>query len=168
MARKKSIVSVRLTRESVNTFESIKQIDEFGNEYWLARSLARVLGYTDFRNFINVILKAKTACLNSNHAVSDHFVDINEMIELAKGATRNVESYQLSRYACYLIVQNADPEKEIVAQGQTYFAIQTRIAEVQQMQAYQSLTTEEEKRLFLREEMAKHNVQLAEAARKQV
>lgn len=165
MARKKSIVSVRLTRESVNTFESIKQIDEFGNEYWLARSLARVLGYTDFRNFINVILKAKTACLNSNHAVSDHFVDINEMIELAKGATRNVESYQLSRYACYLIVQNADPEKEIVAQGQTYFAIQTRIAEVQQMQAYQSLTTEEEKRLFLREEMAKHNVQLAEAAK---
>lgn len=165
MTRKKSIVSVRLTRESVNTFESIKQIDEFGNEYWLARSLARVLGYTDFRNFINVILKAKTACLNSNHAVSDHFVDINEMIELAKGATRNVESYQLSRYACYLIVQNADPEKEIVAQGQTYFAIQTRIAEVQQMQAYQSLTTEEEKRLFLREEMAKHNVQLAEAAK---
>lgn len=165
MARKKSIVSVRLTRESVNTFESIKQIDEFGNEYWLARSLARVLGYTDFRNFINVILKAKTACLNSNHAVSDHFVDINEMIELAKGATRNVESYQLSRYACYLIVQNADPEKEIVAQGQTYFAIQTRIAEVQQMQAYQSLTTEEEKRLFLREEMTKHNVQLAEAAK---
>ncbi len=165
MARRKNILSVRLSRESVNTFESIKQVDEFGNEYWLARSLASILEYTDFRNFIRVISKAKIACINSNHAVSDHFVDVNEMIELAKGAVRSVQSYKLSRYACYLIVQNADPDKEIVAQGQTYFAIQTRIAEVQQMQAYQNLTTEEEKRLFLREEMTKHNVQLADAAK---
>lgn len=165
MARRKNILSVRLSRESVNTFESIKQIDELGNEYWLARSLASILEYTDFRNFIRVISKAKISCINSNHAVSDHFVDVNEMIELAKGAVRSVQSYKLSRYACYLIVQNADPDKEIVAQGQTYFAIQTRIAEVQQMQAYQNLTTEEEKRLFLREEMTKHNVQLADAAK---
>lgn len=164
MAKKNKIV-VKLKRESIVTFESIKQFDEDGNEYWLARPLARILEYSDWRNFQNVINKAKVACENSNHLVSDHFVDVTEMIELAKGAVRNVDSYKLSRYACYLIVQNADPSKEIVAQGQTYFAVQTRIAEVQQMQAYQNLTTEEEKRLFLREEMIKHNLLLADAAK---
>lgn len=164
MAKKNEIV-VRLKRESIETFESIKQFDENGNEYWLARPLARILGYTDYRNFQNVINKAKLACENSNHVVSDHFVDVTEMVELGSGSVRSLGSYRLSRYACYLIVQNADPNKEIVAQGQTYFAIQTRIAEVQQMQAYQNLTTEEEKRLFLREEMIKHNLLLADAAK---
>lgn len=162
---KHSNISVRLTQETIETFESIKQIDENGNEYWLARPLARILGYADFRNFTNVIEKAKIACNNSSHAVSDHFVDVTEMIPLAKGANRASDSYKLSRYACYLIVQNADPNKEIVAQGQTYFAIQTRIAEVQQMEVYQKLTSEEEKRLFLRDEMAKHNLLLADAAK---
>lgn len=158
-------IPARLKRESIATFESIKQFDENGNEYWLARPLARILGYSDFRNFLNVIEKAKIACNNSNHAVSEQFVEVTELLTLAHGANRHFDSYRLSRYACYLIVQNADPSKEIVAQGQTYFAIQTRIAEVQQMQAYQNLSSEDEKRLFLRDEMVKHNLLLADAAR---
>ena len=154
-----------LSRESISLFESIKQYDENGNEYWTSRDLARVLEYTDYRNFLNVVDKAKTACTNSNQLVPDHFVDFNDMIPIGKGGNRPAVTIKLSRYACYLIVQNANPSKEIVAQGQTYFAIQTRIAEVQQMEAYQSLTTEEERRLFLREEMIKHNLLLADAAK---
>lgn len=154
-----------LSRESISLFESIKQYDENGNEYWTSRDLSRVLEYTDYRNFLKVVDKAKTACANSNQQVSDHFVDFNDMIPIGKGGNRPAVSIKLSRYACYLIVQNADPSKEIVAQGQTYFAIQTRIAEVQQMEAYQNLTTEEERRLFLREEMIKHNLLLADAAK---
>ena len=154
-----------LSRESISLFESIKQYDENGNEYWTSRNLSRVLEYADYRNFIKVIEKAKTACANSGQVEADHFVDITEMVIIGSGAPRNIDSVKLSRYACYLIVQNADPSKEIVAQGQTYFAIQTRIAEVQQMEAYQSLTTEEERRLFLREEMIKHNLLLADAAK---
>ncbi len=155
----------KLTRESISLFESIKQFDENGSEYWTSRNLSCILEYADYRNFINVIEKAKTACANSGQNVSDHFVDITEMVIIGSGAPRHIDSVKLSRYACYLIVQNADPTKEIVAQGQTYFAIQTRIAEVQQMEAYQSLTTEEERRLFLREEMIKHNLLLADAAK---
>lgn len=154
-----------LSRESISLFESIKQYDENDNEYWTSRDLSRVLEYTDYRNFLKVVDKAKTACANSNQQVSDHFVDFNDMIPIGKGGNRPAVTIKLSRYACYLIVQNADPSKEIVAQGQTYFAIQTRIAEVQQMEAYQNLTTEEEKRLFLREEMIKHNLLLADAAK---
>jgi DNA-damage-inducible protein D len=124
-----------------------------------------VLEYADYRNFITVVGKAKEACLNSGIPVNDHFVDITEMIVIGKGGERQVDSVKLSRYACYLIVQNADPSKTIVAQGQTYFAIQTRIAEVQQMKEYQELTSEEEKRLFLRSELLQHNSQLASAAK---
>lgn len=155
----------KLTRESISLFESIKQFDENGNEYWTSRDLSRILEYTDYRNFLKVVDKAKTACSNSNQQVFDHFVDFNDMIPIGKGGNRPAITIKLSRYACYLIVQNADPTKEIVAQGQTYFAIQTRIAEVQQMEAYQSLSTEEERRLFLREEMIKHNLLLADAAK---
>lgn len=154
-----------LSRESISLFESIKQYDENGNEYWTSRDLARVLEYADYRNFTRVIEKAKTACANSGQEVADHFGDVTEMVIIGSGAPRNIDSVKLSRYVCYLIVQNADPSKEIVAQGQTYFAIQTRIAEVQQMEAYQNLTTEEERRLFLREEMIKHNLLLADAAK---
>lgn len=155
----------KLTRESISLFESIKQFDENGKEYWTSRDLSRILEYTDYRNFLKVVDKAKTACSNSNQQVFDHFVDFNDMIPIGKGGNRPAITIKLSRYACYLIVQNADPTKEIVAQGQTYFAIQTRIAEVQQMEAYQSLTSEEERRLFLREEMIKHNLLLADAAK---
>ena len=112
-----------------------------------------------------VIEKAKIACLNSGQLIEDHFVEFHEMVGIGSGAERAVDSVKLSRYACYLIVQNADPNKTIVAQGQTYFAIQTRIAEVRQMSEYQELSDEEEKRLFLRTEMLKHNSLLANAAK---
>jgi len=158
-------MSAKLTKKTVSLFESIKHIDENGIEYWTSRSLWKILEYNEYRNFVPVIEKAKLACENSGQKVEDHFVDIHEMIAIGKGAERQVDSVKLSRYACYLIVQNADPSKTIVAQGQTYFAIQTRIAEVQQMKEYQELTDEEEKRLFLRSELQKHNSQLASAAK---
>jgi DNA-damage-inducible protein D len=155
----------KLSGQTKNIFEQIRQIDEYGNEYWGARQLAKALDYTDFRNFLAVIGKAKEACKNSGHAVENHLVDFNEMVQIGSGAQREMESYKLSRYAGYLIVQNADPSKEIVATGQTYFAIQTRLQEIRQMDEYNRLSTEEEKRLFLRNEMKKHNSQLAEAAK---
>lgn len=155
----------KLTKKAIETFEGIKRIDENGVEYWTSRGLWKVLGYTEHRHFLPVIEKAKTACENSGQEVSNHFEDILEMVSIGSGAERKMESVKLTRYACYLTVQNADPSKTIVAQAQTYFAIQTRIAEVQQMEEYNQLSTEEEKRLFLREEMAKHNSQLADAAK---
>ena len=158
-------MGTRLTKKATATFESIKKIDENGVEYWLSRDLAKILEYADYRNFITVINKAKEACSNSGNDVLDHFGDITEMVTIGSGAQRPIDTIKLTRYACYLTVQNADPSKTIVAQAQTYFAIQTRIAEVQQMEEYNRLSTEEEKRLFLREEMAKHNSQLADAAK---
>lgn len=155
----------RLTKKTMTLFESIKHFDENGVEYWTSRSLWKVLEYNEYRNFLPVIEKAKIACENSGQRVENHFVDIHEMIVIGKGGERRVDSVKLSRYACYLIVQNADPSKTIVAQGQTYFAIQTRIAEVQQMKEYQALSDEEEKRLFLRTELQKHNSELASAAK---
>ena len=158
-------MGTRLTKKATATFESIKKIDENGVEYWLSRDLAKILEYADYRNFITVINKAKEACSNSDNDVLDHFGDITEMVTIGSGAQRPIDTIKLTRYACYLTVQNADPSKTIVAQAQTYFAIQTRIAELQQMEEYNRLSTEEEKRLFLREEMAKHNSQLADAAK---
>ena len=158
-------MGTRLTKKATATFESIKKIDENGVECWLSRDLAKILEYADYRNFITVINKAKEACSNSGNDVLDHFGDVTEMVTIGSGAQRPIDTIKLTRYACYLTVQNADPSKTIVAQAQTYFAIQTRIAEVQQMEEYNRLSTEEEKRLFLREEMAKHNSQLADAAK---
>ena len=120
--------------------------------------------YTDFRNFSSVIAKAIEACKNSGQPVENHAVEFNEMVAIGSGAEREMQSYKLSRYACYLVVQNADPSKEVVALGQTYFAVQTRLQEIRQMDDYNRLSTEDEKRLFLRNEMAKHNTQLAAAA----
>jgi DNA-damage-inducible protein D len=154
-----------LSKKPETIFEQIRQIDEYGNEYWGARQLAKALDYTDYRNFLSVIGKAKEACKNSGHEIENHIVDFNEMVPIGSRAQREMESYKLSRYACYLIVQNADPSKEIVATGQTYFAIQTRLQEIRQMDEYNRLSTEEEKRLFLRNEMKKHNTQLADAAK---
>lgn len=125
-------------------FEQIKQIDSNGNEYWAARQLAKALEYTDFRNFVTVINKAKEACKNSGQNYLEHLVEFNEEIKAGKGSVKSYPSYKLSRYACYLIVQNADPSKEVVALGQTYFAVQTRIQEIQQMEEYNSLTSDEE------------------------
>ena len=107
-------------------FEDIKHIDEFGNEYWLARELMEVLEYSLWQNFHKTIKIAMKNCNNSNYDVSDHFIDANKMIKLAKNARRKIQDYQLSRYACYLIVLNCDPRKKIIALAKTYFAIQTR------------------------------------------
>ncbi|MGV8815355.1 MAG: DNA damage-inducible protein D [Gelidibacter sp.] len=140
-------------------------MDNLGNEYWSARDLAKILEYSEYRHFLPVIERAKEACVNSGYEVSDHFEDILEMVTIGSGAKRELETVKLSRYASYLIVQNADPSKEIVAQGQTYFAVQTRIQEISQMAEYTNLSTEDERRLFLRNELAKHNTQLAAAAK---
>jgi len=107
-------------------FEDIKHIDEFGIEYWEARELQKVLEYKEWRKFENVIDKAKDACINSAIKVSDQFVGADKLIKHGKGGTRIIDDYHLSRYACYLIIQNSDPRKEIIALGQSYFAIQTR------------------------------------------
>jgi DNA-damage-inducible protein D len=140
-------------------FERIKRTNTAGNEYWSSRGFAQILGYSDYRNFEQVIKKAKAACFNSGHRIEDHFVDITEMIEIGKGGQRPVHSVYMSRYACYLIVQNADPSKEIVALGQTYFAVQTRRQEITEQEL------EDKRRLLLRQEMKTHNVRLAGAAK---
>jgi DNA-damage-inducible protein D len=158
-------MATNITKQALPIFEQIKQLDENGNEYWMARQLAKALEYTDFRNFTAVIEKAKEACKNSGQPVENHLVEVNEVVAVGSGATHSYPSYKLSRYACYLIVQNADPSKQTVALGQTYFAVQTRLREIQQMDEYNRLSNEDEKRLFLRNELTKHNTQLAAAAK---
>jgi DNA-damage-inducible protein D len=143
----------------VSPFERIKRTNETGIDFWESRDLARVLDYTQYRNFEGVIEKAKLACLNSGHRIEDHFADVNKMVEIGSSATREIKQTLLSRYACYLIIQNADPKKEIVALGQTYFAVQTRRQELADQRI------EDERRLLLREEMRRHNTQLADAAK---
>ena len=147
---------------SESVFESIKHISNNGQECWFARELAKVFDYQDFRNFELVIYKAMEACENSALIVADHFGELTEMVEIGSGAHRAFNSYLLSRYACYLIVQNADPSKEIVALGQTYFAIQTRNQEIQEQF---SQLSEDEKRLLIRDDMRQHNKQLVDAAK---
>ncbi len=150
-----------INKYSESAFEDIKHVTEENFEFWYARELQAVLEYSEWRNFIKVVDKAKIACEKSNNAVSDHFVDVNKMIDLAKGAQREIEDIMLSRYACYLIVQNGDPRKEVIALGQTYFAVKTREREIEEN--FEQLT-EEQKRLAIRNEMINHNKSLAEAA----
>ncbi len=154
-----------ISKTGSSIFEKIRQLDANGNEYWGARQLAKVLDYSDFRNFLTVITKAREACENSGHPLGNHLVDFTEMVSIGSGAQREMESVKLSRYACYLIVQNADPSKEVVALGQSYFAVQTRLQEIRQMYDYNRLSSEDEKRIFLRNEMTKHNTLLASAAK---
>ena len=152
-------------KNNITIFEKIKTTDENNNEFWEARKLAKALEYKDFRNFSSVIEKAKKACENSKQRASVHFVDFTEMVEIGLGVSREIKNFRLSRYACYLIVQNADPAKEVIALGQSYFAMQTRLQEISQMHEYQKLTSEEEKRLYLRNELKTHNIQLASVAK---
>ncbi|HTB85524.1 MAG TPA: BRO family protein [Candidatus Sulfotelmatobacter sp.] len=109
---------------ATNTFERIKRVNPAGADFWSARELARVLEYSEFRHFLPVIEKAKEACLKSNHRLEDHFEQILEMVSIGSGAQRPIEDWKLSRYACYLVIQNADPGKPLVALGQSYFAVQ--------------------------------------------
>lgn len=142
------------------TFESIKHYTDDGQEFWYARDLQRVLEYTEWRNFTTVIEKAKIACRNSGIDPDGDFVDVNKIVE-AGAAHKDIGDIMLSRYACYLIVQNGDPRKEIIALGQTYFAVKTRQQEL--IDGYDQLS-EDQKRLAIRNEMVEHNKSLAEAA----
>lgn len=145
------------------TFEELKQVSESNGEFWYARDLQIALGYSSWDKFKPVILKAISACENSNQEPDNHFSQLGKMVKLGSGSQREIEDYQLSRYACYLIVQNGDPSKPVIANGQTYFAIQTRRQELAEDKIFQRLK-EDEKRLFLRNEMREHNKQLVEAA----
>ena len=144
-------------------FEDIKHIDENGNEFWYARELQKVLEYKEWRKFEGVITKAKKASENSNINETDHFVGADKMINLGKGGNRNVIDYKLSRYACYLIAQNGDSRKKVIALAQTYFAIQTRRQELYEKE-YSSLS-EDEKRLYQRNLTRKGNHSLNIAAK---
>ena len=150
-----------LVKYSEQTFESIKHINEYGEEYWLARELQPVLEYVQWRNFAEAIERAKLACKNSGFSIEDHFADVSKTIEMPKGAHKDIPDYMLSRYACYLIVMNGDPRKEVIAIGQTYFAVKTRQQEL--IDNYEQLS-EDQKRLAIRNEMIAHNKSLAEAA----
>jgi DNA-damage-inducible protein D len=144
-------------------FEAIRHTTNAGEEYWSARELGAILDYTNWRNVVKVIGKAREACENSGHAVSDHFVEADQMVALGSGAERKIADIHLSRYACYLVVQNADPEKPIVALGQTYFAVRTREAELTEQALLQGMS-EDQLRLYVRAQLIDYNKQLAEAA----
>jgi len=150
-----------LRKYSAKTFEEIKRVNEYEQEYWTARELQTVLEYAEWRNFASTIDKAKAACLNSGAPVELHFVEVNKTSEMPNGGFKIIQDLDLSRYACYLIVMNGDPRKEVIAIGQTYFAIKTRQQEL--IEDYEQLS-EDQKRLAIRNEMAEHNKSLAEAA----
>ena len=145
------------------TFESIKHIDENGIEYWYARELQDVLEYTQWRRFENVINKAKISCEKSGFSVIDHFADVGKMVQIGSGAEKEVNDYKLTRYACYIIAQNGDPRKEVIASAQTYFAVQTRKQEITEKEY--SMLTEDEKRFYQRDLTRKRNYSLNQAAR---
>ena len=151
--------------ENINetVFESIKHFDENGNEYWYARELQKVLEYNKWENFEKVIEKAKLSCLNSNYGLQDHFPDVRKMVDIGSNTLRNIVDYKLSRYACYLIAQNGDSKKKVIALAQTYFAIQTRKQELLE-QEYNSLT-EDEKRFYQRDLTKKENYSLNQTAK---
>ena len=152
------------TPKKVPAFEDIKHVNEYGAECWSARELYPLLGYSTWQKFAGVIEKAMQACENSKQKPSDHFNHTVNLITAGKGAERQIEDYELSRYACYLIVQNGDPSKPVIAYGQTYFAIQTRRQELQDDAEFMALS-EDKKRLALRKEIAEHNKDLAAAAK---
>jgi DNA-damage-inducible protein D len=144
-------------------FDTIRRVDQNGTEYWTARDLSRALEYHEYRNILAAIARAKEACANSGENVDNHFVDFNEMVFIGSGAQRSVDNIALSRYACYLIVQNGDPSKPVIAIGQTYFALQTRRQEIADEKRFSDLT-ESQKRLAIRQEMVEHNKALVAAA----
>ena len=152
-----------IQKKSESVFSIIQQTDDSGDKFWFARDLQVILEYSSWDKFIRVIDKAVVACRESGQEVSDHFSQTVKMVQIGSGAEREISDIALSRYACYLIVQNGDPSKPVIAQGQTYFAIQTRRQELADDKAFQQLQ-EEEKRLFLRNELKEHNKNLVEAA----
>jgi len=153
----------KIELEHHRTFERIREESDDGVEFWSARDLQPVLEYSSWNKFRRVIEKAIIACEQAGQASEDHFSHVGKMVEIGSGAEREVEDYDLSRYACYLIVQNGDPSKTSIANGQTYFAIQTRRQELADDSSFQQLK-EDEKRRFLRQELKDHNTLLAETA----
>lgn len=156
---------IKIEKKYHQTFEDIKHIDSDGQEFWTARELSKILDYSEYRHFLPAVERSKEACKKSSHDVSDHFEDFLDMVTIGSGAKRKLEDIKLSRYACYLIVQNGDPSKPVIANGQTYFAIQTRRQELADDEAFQELQ-ENEKRIFLRNELKEHNKQLVQTAKK--
>ena len=154
----------RIAQQHHATFEEVRQFDEDGNEFWSARDIAPLLEYQDWSNFMQVVDKARLACEQSGRPVADHFGDVTKMVGIGSGAQRPVPDVHLSRYACYLIVQNGDPAKPVIANGQTYFAMQTRRQELADDAKFARLS-EDEKRLAIRNELATHNKHLAAAAK---
>ena len=146
------------------TFEDIKHVDEYGTEYWYARELQIVLNYKEWRKFENVINKAKESCKNSGISVLEHFVEVDKLSKRANNAKVVIKDYKLTRYACYLIAQNGDTRKKVIALAQTYFAVQTRKQEISEKE-YTSLT-EEEKRFYQRNLTRKGNYSLNQTAKK--
>ena len=146
---------------SEEIFENLKHINEYGQEFWYARELQSALEYSQWRYLKEAIERAKTACTNSGQNMTDHFAEVRKMVEIGSNAKREIEDIALSRYACYLIVMNGDSRKEVIALGQTYFAVKTRQQEL--IEDYDRLT-EEQKRLAIRNEMKRHNSALASAA----
>ena len=156
------MVKKEVTAYSQKTFESIKHIDENGTEFWYARELQVALEYAQWRRFQESIERAKTACEASGLDVADHFADVGKMVDLGSGSKREIADIKLSRYACYLIVMNGDPRKEVIALGQTYFAVKTRQQEIADDVAQLS---EDEKRLAIRDEVTIRNKFLASSAK---
>ena len=150
--------------QEASPFERIRQVDPDDYEFWSARDLMPVLEYVSWQKFKNVLLKAQIACENSGHDPTDHFIHAVKMVAIGSDAKREVEDMHLSRYACYLIVQNADPNKQVVALGQTYFAVQTRRQEIADAETLVELT-ESQKRLLLRQRIRLQNTDLASAAK---
>ena len=150
-----------LQAEEYKSFEKIKKTKENGTEYWSARELGEVLQYKKWENFAKVIDRAKLACDNSGNQILEHFPEVRKTIKMPKNAEKEVIDYELSRYACYLIVQNGDPRKEVIALGQTYFAIQTRRQEVAD---YFNQLDEDNKRLVIRGDIKQWNQMLLEVA----
>ena len=155
---------MEIKKYNETVFEDIKHSDEYGNEYWLARELMKALEYSKWSNFVSVIKKAKSACELSGKIVYEHFTDAVKLSKRNNNAIVKIEDFKLSRYACYLIVQNADPRKEVVALGQTYFAVQTRRQELTEIEY--SMLTEDEKRFYQRNLTKKGNYSLNQAAKK--
>ena len=150
-----------IEKYSEQIFENIKHVNEYGQEFWYARDLQVALEYKRWDRFNDVLDRAISACRESGNSIEDHFSHVGKMVNLGSGSQREVDDYMLSRYACYLIVMNGDPRKQVIALGQTYFAVKTRQQEL--VENYDELS-EDQKRLAIRSEMKRHNKQLADAA----
>lgn len=165
-----AVAAADLPEETIDTllaaFEAAAHETEDGNQFWTARELAVLLGYADYRNFLSIVEKAKTACRQMRLDPDDHFVDVTDMIEIGKGGKREVDNIHLDRYACYLITQNGDPRKRQISFGQNYFAIQTRRQELADENGVDFDTlSENQKRLYLRNQVVAQNKLLASAAK---